>query len=285
MDTRRLKKLLKKVNKKLNHIKEHLQDQAFYLKELCIAGKNTIKYSVFFTLVGTVTVLCSLASNAMHLDYIESHVGSQVLMIKNPEGAVIRGSGTGFEVQAPSGKVYTLTNGHVCELQKDGIVLVADAPNSDRFIPRRVLEFYEKDDLCLVEALEGYSGLKLAASVDLQETVLSVGYPLREGMNIAQGMTKQYGIVTIGLEEILPNDCRGHRREPMQVEFWGIPMTICIVKQPALETNVLTYPGNSGSPLVNVYGNVVGVIFAASEMTNWGEAVPLSFVKDFLKPY
>ena len=65
-----------------------------------------------------------------------------------------------------------MTNGHVCELGKDGIVMVADAPSSDRFIPRRILEVYEKDDLCLVEGLEGYKGLSIASSVDLQETVL-----------------------------------------------------------------------------------------------------------------
>lgn len=280
-----IKKLSKKLRKRLSSLSQYLKDQSFYAKEIWNSSKRSFKMALSFSVLGCFVVLCSLAAEQLRKDYIESKVGSQVLMIKSPEGAAIRGSGTGFEIQAPSGKVYTLTNGHVCELGKDGVIMVEDSPNSDRYIPRRILESYEKNDLCLVEGLEGYAGLKLADGVDLQETVIAVGYPLGRSQDIQQGMTKNYGKVTIALEEIMPKDCTGHRRELMTISFWGLPMQICTVKQEALETNVLIYPGNSGSPLVNVYGNVVGAIFASNGETNWGIAVPMSFIKDFLKPY
>lgn len=46
-----------------------------------------------------------------------------------------------------------------------------------------------------------------------------------------------------------------------------------------LETNLDIHPGNSGGPLVNVHGQVVGVMFAIDTLSNATLAIPLSRLK------
>ena len=51
------------------------------------------------------------------------------------------------------------------------------------------------------------------------------------------------------------------------------------------QTFLSAFGGNSGSPVVNVWGNVVGIIFAASTETNWGILIDLFEIQNFLKKY
>ena len=58
----------------------------------------------------------------------------------------------------------------------------------------------------------------------------------------------------------------------------------CITKHASIQLSTPTYPGNSGSAVVDWSGDVVAVIFAGNtEVENTGFAVPLSFVQEFVK--
>jgi len=256
-------KYLKKVNEKFKNSLKNLADKSSSIKDsLKERASNllpTLKSSLYavanaakILMVTILFTVSSFSAGLIHEGYIASRVGDNVLFIKNPVGALHRGSATGFEVKAPSGKIYTLTNAHVCELQKDGFLLVEEKRHSDRFIPRRVLEIYEDNDLCLVEGMEGYSGLTLADDITVGQSAWEIGYPLGQELNISKGCIKGFNTV---------------------------------LKQYAAQTDVPTFPGNSGSPLVNMYGNVIGVVFASNPRTAWGSAVPLEMVKQFLKAY
>lgn len=280
-----IKKLKKKLSKKLNSIKDYLHDQSHYLQELSQTVKNVIVLSAKLTALFSFTVLAAVASNFAHISYIESRIGDNTVYVRSPEGAKLQGSGTGFEVIAPSGKVYTLTNAHVCGLAKDGIIMVGEKLHSNRLVPKRVLEVYQDNDLCLIEGLENYSGLSLANSIEVGDSVWAVGYPLGQAMNISSGRVKSFRYVDIMDDETDPKDCTKPNQKVMQFNTLFGPIDVCTVKRYAAQTDVSTFPGNSGSPLVNVYGNVVGVIFAANRQTTWGEAVPLNYVKDLLKAY
>ncbi len=62
-------------------------------------------------------------------------------------------------------------------------------------------------------------------------------------------------------------------------------MSICLRQLKSILTTLGIYPGNSGSPVVNKYGNLVGVVFAGNNQTNYGYVIPLKQVREFLSIY
>ena len=71
----------------------------------------------------------------------------------------------------------------------------------------------------------------------------------------------------------------------MQQAIYGIEFA-CIRKYRSYSTTAVAYPGNSGSPVVNRYGNVIGVLFAGSsqqERDNY--VVPLAELKRVLNKF
>ena len=276
-----LKKSKKKLSKAWETVKESCQAQWFYTKEYKTEIVTAVKTMILIVLV----FIASMGANEVHESWLESSVGTNSVFIRSPDGAKIMGSATGFEVVAPSGHVYTLTNQHVCELQKDGYLMVGEKNHSGRLIPRRVLEVYEDNDLCLVEGLPGYTGLKLADEIHTGESVWSLGYPLGEGLNVSRGRVKGFQPITIVLQEVPAEECTQPNEHVINVKVFFFDLQVCAIDRNSVATDVPTYPGNSGSPLVNFWGNVVGVVFASNSDTHWGFAVPLSDVQKFLSAY
>lgn len=276
---KQLKKLRKWAEKKWEKIKDHLLAQAYYAKH---ASQTALEVAKCLTLAAFI-LLTSFSANLLHEQYIEAHVSDSVVFIRSPLGAEHQGMATGFEVKAPSGKIYTLTNAHVCDLQKDGYVLVWEKLHANRLIPKRVIEVYSENDLCLVEGLDNYPSLTLANDISVSQLGWAIGYPMGQGLNISKGRVKEFGVVSV----LDPEDaeCSGPHKRKIEANFGFFESQICVVERYAAATDVPTYPGNSGSPLVNMYGNVIGIIFASNSETHWGDAVPVEVIRQFLKAY
>lgn len=265
----------------INKIKECLKAQLFYLQTAASGFKEAFKFCAAVLLLAFVSICAPFA----HGRYIEKHVGPNSLFLRSPEGAVLQGSGTGFEVKAPSGKVYTITNAHVCGLQKDGLLLAGEKRNSHRLIPIRVLEVYAKNDLCILEGLAGYEGLTVADDIEVGQFAWAVGYPMGQAMDITSGRIKSFGTILVLDDETPIDKCNKPGMHVEKLNFIFVEIPICVLERNAAQTDLRIFPGNSGSPLVNIYGNVIGVVFAADNRTNWGSAVPLSDLKEFLSAY
>ncbi len=210
-----------------------------------------------------------------HADYIRNKVGSQVFMITNKAG---NSGGTGFEVRAKSGKVFTLTNSHVCGLQNEkGIVWASSA--TMRKIPLHVIEKSDITDLCLLTPVGASKGLELADSVEIGEQIGLVGHPRLMPITLSKGELIGYAQVEV-LAEQMPCEKEGGMYHTVNTS-WG-PVCLEIIK--AGLTNVPALGGNSGSPVVNINGNVVAVLFAGSD-ANWGVVVSLADIRDFLGAY
>ena len=241
---------------------------------------------------------------AMQRMYVRHNVAERVFEIKGkPNG----GGGTGFQVEAPSGDTYIVTNSHICEFaSKDsGDANFLLVRKGEHWMKRRILEVSGESDLCLVEAWPSLSGLKLGDSVRVGEMVSAVGHPhlgpttMSSGEVVAWTDTEiPHHIMPTGdakLDKLLrvsDEPCNQPKNAIVKkmMYFMGfIPLgeaPICIVKEhKAIQTNVVIFGGNSGSPLVDSWGNVVGVVFASDTGTNWGFAVNLKHLKLLLKDF
>ncbi len=290
---------------KLKGLKEKLKDSA---KKSVEIGKRIISFAVEYTL----TLLCVAAlmvavmkAPELHKKYIRSEVGSKVYMIRD---SVRSGGGTGFAIKAPSGQSYIMTNDHVCDVSKDGLtVLVTGDEGSMR---RRIIAHDENSDLCLIEGMPGVEGLSVATfGPSLGDIVDVVGHPRLLPKHISSGeITGQEDVSILmgpisvinpetGKEEqidprkggILPQQCMMNKNSQEYLEldmmFFTIKVKFCVMTvKDAYTTGIIIHPGNSGSPLVNFWGNVIGVAFA-TDGTNWGRIVSIEDVKAFLKNY
>jgi S1-C subfamily serine protease len=232
--------------------------------------------------------LISLKMPQVHNVYLREAVAPKVYYIVKEEG----GGGSGFQIKGKSGKSYLMTNDHVCEgTTKDGQVMVK--LEDGRLIPRRILEHSRYTDLCIIEGMPGVEGLSLGQQPAMGETLYAVGHPALRPMTVNQGEFEGLEDVRIEDHEIRegePENCSlpKQRIEEVDSYVWGIPVgkvKLCIdFTRAAYVTNIVIYPGNSGSPVVDWTGRVVGVAFA-SDHTNWARVINLDDLKNFLDLY
>lgn len=185
-----------------------------------------------------------------HHKWLRDYVGKRVVKITDQSG---NSGGTGFYIKLPSGKTSILTNSHVCDLQKAGIIFISD--DSSIRQPHNIIINSAYTDLCLVAGDEVH-GLSLAPNAPFGEIVYELGHPLLNALTMTQG-------------ELI-----GRSRVKTGTHITN-----------AYDTNIISLPGNSGSPVVDFYGRVVGVIFATDTEEYWGSTVSLEDINKFVNGF
>ena len=210
--------------------------------------------------------------------------------ITNTEGN--RG-GSGFHVKAPSGKIYILTNRHICRLADGNDVLKVErsTESGEHFeVPakeyyRKVVKRYPFHDLCLVESIQEESYIDVSEDLFTQTTLSLIGHPGLRPVSITQG--EYIGTTKIRLTTKIvddPSKCKRTSDKIMLLNY--IIGYRCFKTYIANRINMIGYPGNSGSMVVNSYGELVGVLFAGNRRAITDlYMVPLEDIKDFLKDY
>jgi S1-C subfamily serine protease len=255
--------------------------------------RTTIKlipHFIFGVICSAIALVLILKAPGFHNTLTRHFVGSKVYMIEK-FGV---GGGTGFAFKVPSGKSYILTNDHICAMaESDGILMVYD--NEGHGTPRKVIERSNFTDLCLMEGMPGVEGLSLGDKPEIGEIYTAVGHPALKPLILTSGeIVGRRDVQTV--DHILhlsdPNDMCNKPKQSIEREEQQVSSEVpqedkfyCIdTTKAAYESSIQVFGGSSGSPVVNLWGHVVGVVFA-TDHTNWASIISLDDIKTFTSKY
>jgi S1-C subfamily serine protease len=275
---------------KLNQVKTLLK-KVFVLKAKIVILFSLITFILF---VNIQTTLLVLNYSAQKETQMLNRVSESVVWVGAPSEP--RGHGTGFSVETPSGGKVIVTNDHVCEAFAEEGKIALILKDKSKVI-RSVIMTSETADLCLIEGVPSLPALKLAKNKPKPaDDVWVVGYPLSHSMNFSKG--KKIGELDIDIavwsnttpeKEAKCNASPKRRSIKIPLMMLGFQigeLNICVeTNKNVTEMNAFIFPGNSGSPVVDTNGYVVGVAFVKNDKSNFGFAVSLDELKTLLKNF
>ena len=181
---------------------------------------------------------------------LEDFLSSVVLIQARSETSISTGTGV---IITKDG--YIITNYHVIE---DTDTVTVQLYGEDIAIDAEVVGFHEDDDVAVLKIdRDGLRAAPFAKSSDVRygEKVYAVGNP--EGAEFSWSITT--GIVSSPLRQLMLYNTEGILEKKMNV----------------VQTDAAVNHGNSGGPLINVRGEIVGIItLKRSDSAGMGFALP-----------
>jgi S1-C subfamily serine protease len=164
-------------------------------------------------------------------------------------------------------------------MNKGGDLSALDNKGGDTIV--KVLVYSKRYDLCLMTSRQDLPALKLAKSYELYDNAHVLGHPLGLSLTHTKGRLTSKEIIK------LPISCKEFYDEKIKLNvmykiLFGIEY-ICLKYHNSVRIHAPIYPGNSGSPVLNVWGNINGVVFAGSNDAEFASyIVPLEDVTRFI---
>lgn len=221
-----------------------------------------------FNLLGNTTIEKTVSTITLsEADTIKSSVNkvyNSSVYVESYKNGTTTGSGSGFVYKKDNNYGYILTNYHVIEgatsiqiTNMNGETLEAKVLGGDEYTDIAVLRIDEKGVLLVAE---------LGSSNDsfIGDTVFTVGSPM--GKTYIGSVTK--GILS-GKDRSVTVNSGTTSQYVMEV----------------LQVDAALNPGNSGGPLVNINGEVIGITsmkLIEDEIEGMGFAIPIELVKSSL---
>lgn len=254
------------------------------IKKLKWLSKKLIGGLLLYCLV----MVAPIISEQAHDSYLYSHKGKSVVMLTSG-----RRGGTGFIIKAPSGIKYILTNKHICNINK---LLTATDVNGVEW-DSWVVKKFAGHDLCIIRSLmfleQGHDTphLSIAQKIAGHEKVWLIGHPGLRSLSFQSGHFA--GEPDIKLMNGYPDKngkCPSDSIVKKTDLFAGTVFAgafqylVCLKTMSTQYITAISYGGNSGSPVVNKWGSVVGVLFAGFRgQPTASYTVPLHEIHKFLK--
>lgn len=216
-----------------------------------------------------------------HRLFLRHYVGNKVVTITNEKG---NSGGTGFFLKMPSGKTALVSNRHVCDL-KDSNNFVFVHTEDGKTYPRKVIEQAKDTDLCVIETIDNYEGLRIGGRNYSGQFIYSIGHPKLMPLVMVGGEIFANANIDV-FDHLISKDrptCENGKIEDVNMLFFSLKACMHTVNADFITATI--FPGNSGSPVVDAFGRVEGVVFAGDSDSNWGFTIPVEDLKNFIKKY
>lgn len=243
---------------------------------------KTIKSALSAIILAGSIIYGAILAPEVHNHYLRWEVGESVVQVLSMSS---NGGGTGFAVKGASGRDYIMTNRHVCEVQANGVIRVKVGNKNPIF--RKVIHMDKIHDLCLIEGVPGLAPISIGSDQYKGDFLYVVGHPGLRQLTIAKGEYIGRTNIELLFDVVNRSQCPGRIIElPPLYQILTGREYFCVRSYEALQTNAVIYGGNSGSPVVNRWGNLIGVAFAGSTQEEHDNfIVPLTFVKILLNKF
>ena len=217
-----------------------------------------------------------LMGHRVHKHYLYDIKGMSVVKLLGPNNG-----GTGFQVKY-NDKQYTLTNYHICMVAYEETDTLKSTDYFGNTRRLKVIARYLENDLCVLEPINYLPAISLASNYYMHEQVYLIGHPRLEALTMqTASLVAKYEIDMI-VARRLEDVCNTAENVSMTNRF-ATDIHYCNDLFMALHANVISYGGNSGSPVVDDFGRLIGVLFAGQRnAVTASYIVPLEAVKDFL---
>lgn len=194
---------------------------------------------------------------------VDKVYGSTVVIVAYKNGKLVS-TGTGFVYKKDNKNAYIMTNNHVID---DADSVKVEFNDKSEKIEAKILggEVYSDIAVLTIDAKEAGDAVEIGKSEDIKlgDTVFTVGSPM--GITYKGTITK--GIVS-GKDRMVEVNLTGNTTD---------------YYMKVIQIDAAVNPGNSGGPLCDVSGNVIGIIslkIVKDEVEGMGFAIP---IEDALK--
>ena len=192
---------------------------------------------------------------------------NSAVMIKNLKNDKLAGSGSGFIYKIEGDSAYVMTNHHVVNGGTKFLVVTSTDEEiegtvlgSDEYLDLAVIKMKKKDYMTSVSIGDN-------SKVSLGDTVFTIGAPV--GYEYRRTVTN--GIIS-GLNRLVEVSVKNNLSDDWVMEV--------------IQTNAAVNPGNSGGPLFNSNGEVIGVIsmkLVQNAVEGMGFAIPMEYAMSHVK--
>jgi S1-C subfamily serine protease len=162
-------------------------------------------------------------------------------------------------------KSIIMTNAHCCNALTNNNLWYVLPEGTNKPLVAKVIYKDESVDACALRAKVG-GGLELANIWYRLDEAAVYGHPFGYSLTPSFGHT----LITTEIELAMPT------------HFLDTRYTMNIVTMEYTQLSLQVYPGNSGSPVMNSHGDVVGMISAGQAYTVFSFAVPLEKLRVFM---
>ncbi len=234
-----------KITKQIDDLSTDTQGKFNELSTSVLQAKTELKS--LGAQVGSIdTEITELKSSASadFSDIIEDAIKSVVIIQTDSS------QGSGFVVATSNGKSYIVTNAHVIEGATEASIITYD----EKFHQVEKVGTDSNMDIALLKISDDYPVLELGNSDDVQlgEKVIAIGSPYGLQFSVTEGIVS--GV---------------HRKGSNDIEAY-------------IQTDTPLNPGNSGGPLINKQGEVIGInnFKVGGDSEGLGFALESNFLRD-----
>lgn len=196
------------------------------------------------------------------------------------------GSGTGWVALNKEGQVRIVTNSHVCVDNDTEVSLEVGVLTKNRLEDGRALKkiiFDPFADICVLE-IQGDTSKEVALKLSqepakMRDPVYAIGHPLGGPLKLTIGYKVDDTIIPTSFYDIEQIIGYGEQSSCLPVPN----SSVCLYFRLSDTYKMFIQPGNSGSPILDMDGNVVGMVWGYQPISGKGLGVTHGQLKRYLQ--